>query len=581
MAASQNLGEAGGRLSPHPSTPPVSTARQSLPAPDLVTSLRRAAQASGDRGIVFVSRRGDTRVSYAELWERALARAGGLAALGLGPGRAVVLVLDTGPDLVELILGALVLGALPVCVGPPTGFQTLEAFGGKLFGTVRSVDAGLVIVGDRLRSELPTNSGLRVVSPSDVRPGLPPEPHRPHPSDVAFIQLTSGTTAQPRACAMSHGAVVTNMRRIAADIDLDPASDKLCSWLPFHHDMGLSVLHYGVLWGLDFVLLKPGDFLRRPASWFQAISRHRASLAPAPTFAYTYCTRRIRDRDLEGVDLSCWRNAWVGAEPVHPGALRGFTERFAPLGFSDTTFLPCYGMAETTLAVTFKPHTEPFRTVRASRDALGRAGRLAPPSSEVEDAVELVSCGRPLPDITLDIVGNDGDSLPTGHVGEVVVDSPCLFSEYRGDPEATARALRGGRLFTGDVGFLDDRGELFVTGRLKDLIIIHGKNLAPAEVEWIVGAVPGIEPDAVAAFGISDPSTGEEGLGILAGTKRSEPAERSALEENVRASVRSHLGLGVAQLHLVPRRTIPKTSSGKVRRKAAQQIAVELVGATS
>jgi acyl-CoA synthetase (AMP-forming)/AMP-acid ligase II len=546
-------------------------------ADNLVEALVRAAR-RGDRGLTFVGTREAIELPYAELYERARRVAGGLRELGLQPGQALILLLNTGPAFAELFFGAQLAGLTPCPVSFPLGFQVREALQRRLLPFARRVEAAALVVEPALEQvALQAMEGtVPVHTPGRVPRRDPGDlPARVASARPALLQFTSGSTTRPRACVLSHRAVTTNARQIGWGIEVQPGLDSVCAWLPLHHDMGLiGCLLFSLVHGLDCYLMTPGRFLRRPASWLQTISRYRATLSPAPAFAYTQCTRRIRDAHLDGVDLSCWRVAFVGAEPINARELRAFVDRFAPRGLRAEALLPCYGLAEASLAVTFSPPATRFATCRASRAALAEQRRYVAARGD-EDAVELVDCGRAMRGLEVSVVDEGGAALPRGRVGEIVVRGPTLFDGYHGQPDETARCLRDGALHTGDLGFCGARGELYITGRLKDVVIIHGNNYSPSEFEWIVGAVPGIRADNVAAFGVPDARTGSEVLGILAETDSRNPAEVEAVEERVRREVMLGAGLKVSLLVLAPPGTVPKTSSGKVRRAAAQQLALQ------
>jgi acyl-CoA synthetase (AMP-forming)/AMP-acid ligase II len=400
--------------------------------------------------------------------------------------------------------------------------------------------------------------------------GSPP-PSTPAPEDIAFLQLTSGTTGLPRGVRISHRAVAANTRQIAEGSGM-VAGSVMVSWLPLFHDMGLvGASLTPVYTHMDLVLMSPFQFLRRPQIWLRAFGLYRGTHSPAPTFSYRYVADRLSDSDVAGLDLSSWEVAFVGAEPIHPEVLRDFERRLRPAGLRGTTLLPCYGLAESSLAVTFKPLGKTWRTLPASRRALAQ-GRWAPPGppdssggAADDDRTELVSCGMALPGTEVWIEGEDGRRLEEGEVGEIALRGDALFSGYHGEPPLVA-----GRGFaTGDLGFLQD-GELFVLGRRKEVIILAGENHHPGEVEWAAGQVEGLRRGRIAAFGIFDPAVETEELCLLAEVDPRKGIGPEVLEAEVRRQVREATGLVVSQVELVPSGTLTVTTSGKLQRLQAR-----------
>jgi fatty-acyl-CoA synthase len=356
--------------------------------------------------------------------------------------------------------------------------------------------------------------------------------------------------------------VATNTRQIGKATEMGPGS-VVVSWLPMFHDMGLVSWLTSLFADCDAVLSTPMSFLRRPSSWLKTIHTYSGSHCPAPTFAFRYAVQRVRDKQLQGLDLSSWKTAFAGAEPIPPEVLSGFQERFGPYGLAKETLLPCYGMAEATLALTFIGQHDTYRTHSVGRLALAE-GRVEAPQS-AGDTLELVSCGKALEGTSLWIEDADGQRLAEETLGEVVVDGPSLFSAYYGQEP------REGAFHTGDLGFLQG-GELFVTGRKKDLIILRGQNHHPEEVEWVAATVPGVRMGRSAAFGITDDELGTERLCLLVEGERRALNDPDSLEQALRRKIHEESGLPIDFLMLVEPGTIPVTTSGKVRRGAAREI---------
>jgi acyl-CoA synthetase (AMP-forming)/AMP-acid ligase II len=364
--------------------------------------------------------------------------------------------------------------------------------------------------------------------------------------------------------ALTHRALGAQVASLTALVRPTPA-DALVSWLPLYHDMGL----IGCLLGAasypgPLVLLPPEHFLARPALWLRAIARHRGTISAAPSFAFAYCADRIRDEELAGCDLSPWRIALDGAEPVSAPALRRFAARFAPFGLDPRALMPVYGLSEAALAVTFSPPRWPPRTARVD------ARRLAVDGEVAEGGREVASVGVPVPGVEIEIRGRGGAVLPEGRLGRIFVRSPSLMREYLGQPEATAAALPGGWLDTGDLGFARE-GELHVHGRAKDAVVVHGANRAPEEFEACLEGLPGLRPGCAVALGVAG-DDGEEGLVLLAERARTaSPAGDAGLSEAVRRAVTERTGVAPREVRVLAPGTLPRTSSGKLRRGEARR----------
>ena len=473
----------------------------------------------------------DTPLPFAEMHQRAARTAGGLRELGVQRGDRVAIVLPTGADFMDAFFGALLAGATPVPLYPPVRLGRLDEFHLRTARMLSASGARIVLSDARV-------SRLLGVAVAQARPAL--GLHRPprgapfedpgESSDLALIQFSSGTTVDPKPAALTHSAVLHNVAAIETIIPPDDAQAGV-SWLPLYHDMGLiGCLLLAVARPGPLTLIGPEVFLARPALWLRALSEKKATVSVAPNFAYGLCARRVRDSELEGVDLSSWRCALNGAEPVAPAVLRRFCERFAPFGFDPRAMMPVYGLSEASLAVTFTPKGRGAHTAR-------------------HGARELASVGSPLPGIDVDV-----------RDGRIFVRGPSLMREYFGNPEATRAALQGGWLDTGDLGFERD-GELFVSGRAKDVIILRGKNHAPQEFEDALDGVAGARPGCAAALGVQ----GAEGEELVMLVEQSGEASAEAIS----ARVTERTGVKPARVVLLAPGTLPRTSSGKLRRAEA------------
>ncbi len=547
--------------------------------------LERAASRP-DRGVLLLDRRGEARrVSWPELVARGEQVAAGLQALGVAAGDRVALAFPTGVGFLASFLGVLRAGAVPAPLPPPSRLghlveqqKRLRAMLAAAVPRVVLVEAGIepllrapaaacsLPFGCRQLRELPVSAAAADPRITDEAPGL--------------VQFSSGTTAAPKPVLLSRRALAVQARLLnGLWPDRDGLVQRGFSWLPLHHDMGLVGCVLPALERpADLVLLPPEAFVARPALWLQGISRTGATVSPAPNFAFAHCMRRVRDEELAGVDLGGWQLALCGAETIAPATLDAFASRFAPWGFRRSALTPVYGLAEAALAVTFAPLDRTF-TARSFARAPLLAGRAVPDAG----GRTLAGLGFPLPGFAVAVRDDGGRDLPAGRVGAVWVRGPSLMAGYLDDPTATARALRDGWLDTGDLGFRDEAGELFLVGRRKDVVIVRGRNHAPEEIEEAASAVPGVRAGGVAAVGwLPEQADGEELLLFVERARGDEVDGVAALASACRAAVRMAVGVEPARIAVLAPGALPRTSSGKLRRAEALRrwLAGELPGAT-
>jgi acyl-CoA synthetase (AMP-forming)/AMP-acid ligase II len=507
---------------------------------DLVAR-RAAAEPDGVYFTLF-----GTPLTAARLHATSLRYAGALRARGIGPGDKVAIVLPTCEEFFFTFFGALAIGAVPVPLYP-----TLEPeLKARVF---RSCEARAVVTIDWFRADVEAARAaapdLRdLVTPDVLDAGHPvADMVRAGDDDLCFLQYTSGSTSVPRGVVLSHRNVMATVRMMVDVVEVTPA-DRLVSWLPLYHDMGLIGLAFGALYTGAALLLLPPD-LRNPRAWLETITEHRATVTVSPDFGYRNCVRHVHD--TAGLDLSSLRMALSGAEPVRLSTIRAFQQRF---GVGDI-IAPAYGLAEATLAVAVWPHGQPVR---------------------VDASERFVSVGRPCPGVRVEIAGPDGAGRArSGVVGEILVQSPGVMQGYYRDPEATARVLQDGWLHTGDLGFLDAEGHLFVTGRIRDVIIVRGQNVVPGDVEEAVDDVVGVRYSA--AIGIESERTGTQRLHVVAEVRGDAPTEDelARIAHDVTQAVRRRSGSRPARVVLVRPQTIPKTSSGKIQRSALAAMVAE------
>jgi fatty-acyl-CoA synthase len=561
--------------SAHLRGPPAAAARHGT----LQAALEGAA--ASDRGLVFLdARERETPLPFAALWQRATRAAAALELLGIQPGDRVALILPTGTDFMDAFFGALCAGAVPVPLYPPVRLGRLDEFhartarmlevsGARLLLTDARIGKFLGVAVERARPALGVYQVSELLAPSGRMLA-----HRSAPGDLALIQFSSGTTVDPKPVALTHANVLANAYAIDS---LLPEGGELpvsgVSWLPLYHDMGLigclllAVVHPGTL-----TLLPPELFLARPALWLRAMSRTRAAVSVAPNFAYGLCVKRIRDEDLAGVDLSAWRLALNGAEPVSTDVLRRFAARFSTFGFDARALTPVYGLSEASLAVTFSTPWRGFRALPVDAEALALRGAAV--ANGGGRAREIVSLGRPLPGMEVRICDEAGVVLPESEVGRVLVRGPSVMRGYFGNPAATAAALRDGWLETGDLGFAHE-GELYLCGRSKDLVILRGKNHAPQEFEDALDGLPGVRAGCAVALGFVPPDLDGEELALLVerdGATRPTEGALDPLPDLVRTRVLERTGVRAHEVRLLAPGTLPRTSSGKLRRSEALRL---------
>ena len=508
--------------------------------------------------------------SWTSLRAGALDVCGGLQALGVRPGETVATVFPTGFSFLEALFGVLLAGAVPVPLYPPVRLGRLDEYHRRTAAMLQAARARLVLADARVRRLL--GPAVLAADPPlgclalDALPSAPARPAQVAPDDLGLVQFSSGTTVEPRPVALAHRALVSQARLLNAHWpDREGAAHSGVSWLPLYHDMGLIGC---ILPALErpgqLTLIPPEEFIVRPALWLQAISRYRATLSAAPNFAYALCTRKVRDEEMDGVDLSSWQVAINGAETVVPEVIRAFAGRFARWGFRPAAMTPVYGLSEAALAVTFSDPWQPCRSRRFDRAALA-VGRAQP----ADDGLELVSVGRPLPGFEVAIVDDRPGTLADGRVGRVLVRGPSLMTGYLHQDEATANALRDGWLDTGDRGFLLD-GELHLTGRDKDILIVNGQNHAPEELERATEAVAGVRAGcAVAVAFRPDGAVTDEVLLLVEAARDAAVGDRAGLARQCAERVLAATGVVPARVEVLPPGTLPRTSSGKLRRQEA------------
>jgi fatty-acyl-CoA synthase len=534
--------------------------------------------ARGQTGCNFYSARGQlvATLPYRELHERAIGLARGLVRAGFPPRSRIMLLADTDPDVLVLFFACQYAGVIPVPAALPAGLGGREAYVAGLARQMKSCGAiaamapdGLV---DFLRDAAAECGSAPMIGGPAAFYDLPGDGAEPRPfgsDDPCYLQYSSGSTRWPLGIDVRQRHLMANAHAIAAHgLEARPG-DRCVSWLPLYHDMGLvGFMLTPLLCQLSVDYLATRDFARRPLVWLSLLSEHGGSVSYSPTFGYDLCSRRA-EGGTQGFDLRRWRVAGIGGDMIEPRVPQRFAEMFAPCGFSASAFVPSYGMAEATLAVTFSPLGAGLVVDTIDRRALAE-DHLAVPAGGHGDpgsARGFVVCGPALPGHVVEIRDEDGRALPERRLGRIFVRGPSIAEGYFGEPEASAAVFRDGWLDTGDLGYLVD-GALAITGRSKDLIIVHGRNVWPQDLEWAIEQLPGLRRGDAAAFSV-DEGEGERVV-LLVQCRQTDPAARAQLERDVKAVVQQTAAIE-GEVVLVRPHGLPQTSSGKLSRSRARQ----------
>jgi 1-acyl-sn-glycerol-3-phosphate acyltransferase len=532
---------------------------------------------------IVLAEESERKITYGELASGARAVAVGLQRSGVAPGQTVAIMLPTSAAYLHCYFGILMAGAIPVPIYPPVRASQLEDHVLRHAGILANAQTVLLItvreamvVARLLRACVPVVR--HVVTPQQLvalSASAPPSarsvPVSVRGDDIAFIQYTSGSTGNPKGVVLTHANLLANIRAMQQVVAASPR-DVFVSWLPLYHDMGLIGAFLGSLYvGFPLVVMSPLVFLAKPERWLWAIHRYRGTLSAGPNFAYELCLKRIDDAALAGLDLSSWRLAFNGAEAVSADTLLRFAERFSRYGLRREAITPVYGLAEASLGLLFPPLERGPLIDRVERELLSRARRALPAAADDPSAQRFVACGRPLPGHAIRIVDDAGHEVGERIDGRLEFKGPSTTPGYFRNPAETARLFHDGWADTGDRAYVA-AGEVYLTGRVKDIVIRRGRNIHPQEIEDAVGAVEGVRKGGVAVFGSPDPDTGTERLVVLAETRVTEGSARARLREAVVRVVLDALGEPPDDVVLAPPQTVLKTSSGKLRRSACRAL---------
>lgn len=570
----------------------------------LLDVLRYRAAHDAERAHLLITEDADgaertTTLTFGELYSAAQRCAAELGRRGVPSGGRVALMLPTSRSFFVSYAGILLAGAIPVPIYPPFRADRIEEYATRQSAILQNAGACLLLtfhqaeaVARLLKPRVPSLAEVadadKLIASADKAPALSPGALPLHltgsrarkSGDIALLQYTSGSTGNPKGVVLTHANLLANIRAIGEAVELGPG-DVGVSWLPLYHDMGLigawlTLLHYGI----PLAVMSPLAFLTRPERWLKAFHKYGGTISAAPNFAYELCVRKIADKDIEGVDLSRWRGALNGAEPVNPETLSRFAERFSRYGFRRESQLPVYGLAESSLAVTVPPLNRGPLVDRIKREDFTSKGRAVPAAGDDVTAIAFVSSGKPLPRHEVRIVDDRGSEVADRTEGFLWFRGPSATSGYYQNAEATAKLFPLGVPSTdgeyhwvnsGDRAYRADC-EIYVTGRVKDIIIKGGRNIYPHEVEELAARAEGVRKGCVVAFGINDQASGTEKLVVVAESREREASRRAAISAAVTEQVSKGLGLPPDKVELIPSGSIPKTSSGKLRREETKQL---------
>lgn len=561
--------------------PVIVGAVESIP-PDvktLVAALEWHYEAHPDRPHVFLDNGTKTVaiISYRNLRDASRKVAAGLHRRGIVPGTSVAIMLPTGTDYFSAFFGILYAGGVPVPIYPPFRPAQLEDHLRHQAGIIGNAQAALLItdpawhtVTTLLLNQLAGSCKAATLDMLSIYDEEPPG-FTPLAQHTALIQYTSGSTGDPKGVVLSHANLLANIRAMGVAIEVS-SSDMFVSWLPLYHDMGLIGAWLGALYhAFPTAIMPPVQFLRRPENWLWAIHRYRASLSAAPNFAYELCLRNIEDTDIKGLDLSSVRLLMNGAENVSPKTVRQFSARFSAHGLKKNTIMPAYGLAECALGLTASTLGRGPRIDRVQRQAMVDQGLAVPAGADAVAALEFVACGHALTGYQIRILDEMGHELDDRREGRLQFRGPSATRGYFNNPAKTRALFDGEWLESGDLAYSAE-GDIFITGRSKDIVIRAGRHIYPEEVEKAVGEIAGVRTGCVAVFGAADPQAGTERVVIVAETSETEPAARERIRQRINETVTMLLEAPADDIVLAAPNTVLKTSSGKIRRAACREL---------
>jgi fatty-acyl-CoA synthase len=533
---------------------------------------------------VLLAGKEDYPLTYRELLRGAAGYARTLEEHGVQPGEVVILIFQHSMELIYAYFGAILRGAIPSIMPFLTEKLLPERYRADLTALVGITKPQAIFTYREFEGEVHTalkdGSSVRTIMiAEDVCP--PEEPDFENldglncqPEDIVLLQHSSGTTGLQKGVALSHQAIFNQLEHYRVALHMNER-DVIVSWLPLYHDMGLIACYLmPILLGVPLVLLSPFEWVRAPYRLMQAVSKYKGSLSWLPNFAYNFCAQKTRDRDLEGVDLSSWRAISNCSEPMRYESHKAFHERFKSYGLTWEALCTSYAMAENVFAVTQGGVDVPVRVDEIDREAL-QVQRVARKAAQSVPTIKMLSAGPPIPGTFVRAVDERGKSIPDRTIGELAVHSDCMLTEYYHRPDATAKAIIKDAenhewYLTGDFGYLAD-GEVYVCGRKKELIIVGGKNIYPMDLEELAMQVKGVHAGRAVAFGVYNETAGTEDVVIVAEVDTENPEERYAISDAIRANVTRGSAVALRHVHLVDRKWLVKTSSGKNARVANKE----------
>jgi len=540
--------------------------------------LRRSAEDPNRPHIYLQDERGSEEIiRYGQLLKTATHVAAGLRAQKLKPGETVAIMLPTCAQFFYAFFGVLLAGGIPVPIYPPLRADRIEEYAVREASILNNAEVRILITFDKIETlakllrvfikSLNTVTTVQLLLENSGQvPSLTLQPY-----DPALIQYTSGSTSDPKGVLLSHHNLLSNIRAFGKAMHLS-STDVGISWLPLYHDMGLIGAWLGSLYhAFPLTVLSPISFINRPERWLWAIHYHRGTVSAGPNFAYELCVRKIEAAAIQGLDLSSWRLAFNGAEAVDPRTLERFVKKFAPYGFNPNALCPVYGLAESSVALTIPPLPHVPKTDVILREPFEKEHRAIPASNQDMQCLEFVSCGKPIPEHDIRIVDEQGHELGEREIGSLQFTGPSAMIGYYRNNQATEAIYQDGWWDSGDFAYLAE-GNVYITGRKKDMIVKAGRNLYPQEIEAVAAEIRGVRKGSVIAFGVPDPKWGTEKLVIVAETLETKSSVRQQMISEIIEKISIVLAIPPDEVVLVPLRTIPKTSSGKLQRSLCKQL---------
>jgi fatty-acyl-CoA synthase len=532
-----------------------------------------------------------TSITYGDLIHGSASYTEALKKSGIKPGEVVILILQHGVDLVYAFFGTILNGSIPAIMPFLTEKLSPEQYRRSLTSLFAITAPAAVVTYpdflDEIHKAIPPGSSIRAILQSslvnpvvEISSSCFENGRNRSSGDIVLLQHSSGTTGLQKGVALSHEAIYNQLQNYTQALHLQPSSDVIVSWLPLYHDMGLIAgFILPILAKVPLVLISPFDWVRAPHKLLQAVSSYRGTLSWLPNFAYNFCAQKIRERDLEGIDLSSWRAVSNCSEPMYWKSQQMFLERFQPYGLSPSALTTCYAMAENVFAVSQGGIDKPVTVDRISQRGL-LVDRMALPATSEDEVINMLSAGNPIDNTRVRVFNQHYKELPDRHLGEIAISSDCMLTGYYNRPDLSRKAFHDGWYLTGDLGYLAS-GEIYVTGRKKDLIIVGGKNIYPQDLEALASEVHGVHPGRVVAFGIPNETTGTEDVVIIAEVDRiignidernlENSPEYNRIMDEIRLRVNRGSDIALRYVQLVRRGWLLKTSSGKVARNANRE----------